>query len=318
MLKVSIITPSYNQGEFIEETINSVINQNYENIEYIIIDGGSTDNTLNIIYNYKNRIDYFVSKPDNGQCDAINKGLKKSTGDIFGWLNSDDYYTPNALTTIVKAFTDNPDWKVIVGAGKVIDEYGNQMFIKSGIGISPDELLKKGIVPLQPSVFFKREVTDRIGFLREDLHLVLDWEYWIRMGLNLPKQSIGIINDILSVAREYGNNKTSIGLLKVDESGMLKNDAEKKMVLDDLFNNKHSLPLELANNKKVYYQSFYLNKAVHNFKAGLNAQVRVDFYNAFKIDPLRSITKRNILIFLSSFIGYRKLIALKMKIKAKK
>ncbi len=95
--KISIVTPSYNQGQYLEKTIESILSQNYPNLELIIIDGGSTDESINILRRYENRISFWVSEPDNGQADAINKGLKKTTGEIFNWLNSDDYLEPGAL-----------------------------------------------------------------------------------------------------------------------------------------------------------------------------------------------------------------------------
>src|SRR5690606_10615120 len=102
--KISIVTPSYNQGQFIEETILSIISQNYPNLEYIIIDGGSTDNTVDIIKKYENHLKYWVSEADKGQADAINKGLQHCTGDIFNWINSDDYLESNSLFTIANAY----------------------------------------------------------------------------------------------------------------------------------------------------------------------------------------------------------------------
>ena len=107
--KISIITPSYNQGIFIEETILSVLDQNYPNLEYIIMDGGSTDNTVDIIKKYEDRITYWISEKDNGQSDAINKGFHKSTGDILHWLNSDDVLVPRALNMLVEYLSNNPD-----------------------------------------------------------------------------------------------------------------------------------------------------------------------------------------------------------------
>src|SRR5690606_31772171 len=113
--KISIVTPSYNQGQFIEETILSILNQNYPNLEYIIIDGGSTDNTVEIIKKYEDRITYWVSEKDNGQADAINKGLEQCTGEIFNWINSDDYLAKKSLYSIAIASIYNDNAKIIAG-----------------------------------------------------------------------------------------------------------------------------------------------------------------------------------------------------------
>ena len=114
-LTISIVTPTYNQGQYIEQTIQSVLNQNYPNLEYIIIDGGSTDNTVEIIKKYEKHLKFWVSEKDNGQANAINKGLQYCTGEIFNWLNSDDYLEPGALLNIANAFSSN----VQMVAGKV-------------------------------------------------------------------------------------------------------------------------------------------------------------------------------------------------------
>ncbi|GAG62509.1 unnamed protein product [marine sediment metagenome] len=123
--RISVITPSYNQGRFLEKTILSVLNQNYPNLEYIIIDGGSTDESINIIKKYENYIDYWVSEKDRGQADALNKGFKKATGDIIGWQNSDDIYLPSVFLKIAELFKQNPKIDIIYGNRFDIDEDNN-------------------------------------------------------------------------------------------------------------------------------------------------------------------------------------------------
>src|SRR5450759_2806690 len=120
-MKISVITPSYNQGQFLEETILSVINQNYPNLEYFIIDGGSTDNSIEIIKKYEKHLTYWVSEKDNGQAHAINKGFKKATGDIVCWINSDDLLIQGAINTISNYFSRNPDVQFINGYTLRID-----------------------------------------------------------------------------------------------------------------------------------------------------------------------------------------------------
>lgn len=120
--KISIVTPSFNQGKYLEKTILSVLEQDYPNLEYIIIDGGSTDNSVEIIKKYEKHLAYWVSEPDRGQSHAINKGFGHATGEILGWLNSDDYYAPGAPQAIAEAFLANPDVGAIVGAGEFLFE----------------------------------------------------------------------------------------------------------------------------------------------------------------------------------------------------
>jgi len=123
--RLSVVTPSYNQGRFIEETIRSVLLQDYPNLEFIIIDGGSTDNTIEVIKKYETWLAYWVSESDRGQSHAINKGIIKATGEILFWLNSDDVVLPGAFKKIAGVFSDNPEIKMVIGQAKVIDAQGD-------------------------------------------------------------------------------------------------------------------------------------------------------------------------------------------------
>ncbi|NVO00781.1 MAG: glycosyltransferase, partial [Geobacteraceae bacterium] len=138
--KITIVTPSYNQGRFLEKTILSVLDQGYPNLEYIVIDGGSTDESVEIIKKYADRLTYWVSEPDRGQSHAINKGFERATGEIFGWLNSDDWYHPGALQAVAEAFAANPDVGAVVGAGEMVDEEGKQLIYKSTTKVDLDFL----------------------------------------------------------------------------------------------------------------------------------------------------------------------------------
>ena len=125
--KISIVTPSYNQSQFLERTILSVLNQNYPNLEYLIIDGGSTDGSVEIIRKYEKYLAYWVSEKDNGQADAINRGFQKSTGKILAWLNSDDIYLPGTLLKVSETFNKNPEVDLIFSNIFFIDEYDNRI-----------------------------------------------------------------------------------------------------------------------------------------------------------------------------------------------
>jgi len=178
--KISIITPSFNQGQYIEQTIVSVINQNYPNLEYIIIDGGSTDNTVDIIKKYEKHITYWVSEPDKGQSDAINKGIKKATGDVINWLNSDDYYQPGTLNEIGNAFINN-NTNVVCGRCKLFyDE--NDFKYSEGSKVYFDNLPKTiGWLQIdQPATFFRKSIIDNIGPVNEQLHYLMDAEWWLK------------------------------------------------------------------------------------------------------------------------------------------
>jgi glycosyltransferase involved in cell wall biosynthesis len=185
--KISIITPSYNQGKYIEETILSILNQGYPNLEYIIIDGGSDDNTVEIIRKYEKHLAYWVSETDRGQAHAINKGLEKATGDIFAYLNSDDYYLPNAFLEVSQAFLENPETDLLHGRCRYVNEFGEKIGEQFGNIQTFDEIIdlwdvwwkKRQLV--QPEVFWSKRIKDRIGTFREDLCYVMDFEYWCRI-----------------------------------------------------------------------------------------------------------------------------------------
>jgi glycosyltransferase involved in cell wall biosynthesis len=185
--RISIITPSYNQGHFIEETIRSVVSQGYPNLEYIIIDGGSTDNTVEIIKKYESQITYWVSEPDRGQTHAINKGLAIATGDILAYINSDDYYRPNALFKVAEYFSNHPETDLLHGRCCYVNEQGEKIGEQFGNIQTLEEILNLWGVWwqrrqfVQPEVFWTRRITEAIGLFNEDLYYVMDYDYWERI-----------------------------------------------------------------------------------------------------------------------------------------
>jgi glycosyltransferase involved in cell wall biosynthesis len=206
--KISIVTPSYNQGKYIEQTILSVINQNYPNLEYIIIDGGSTDETVDIIKKYEQYITYWVSEKDEGQSHAINKGIEKCTGEIFNWLNSDDWYEPNALFIVARAFMENKDIQFVSGYENHVFENGNNT-IQNGTFIK--ESLEETIAcceVAQPSTFFKLDGIKRVGGVSNDLHYIMDGEMWVKLLLLYGQDGFKKLNKTLVNFRLHENSKT--------------------------------------------------------------------------------------------------------------
>jgi glycosyltransferase involved in cell wall biosynthesis len=203
--KISIITPSYNQGQFIEETIASVLDQNYPNLEYIVVDGGSKDNTLDIIRKYEHRLSYWVSEKDGGQSEAINKGFKRATGDIIAWLNSDDILLPGALHRVAEALTTG-GLDLVNGYTVVIDENSN--ILTSHFTLKQKKwYAKRGIYYLnQPAMFWKRSILEKVGYLKEDFHTEMDKELLIRIFEQDYK--IGQLHQILAGFRIHGQSKT--------------------------------------------------------------------------------------------------------------
>ena len=180
--KISIITPSFNQAQFIEENIKSVLSQNYPNIEHIIIDGGSTDGTLEILKKYRHLL--YISEQDKGQSQALNKGFKMATGEIIGWLNSDDTYCPEIFQIVAEKFGDK-EVMVICGDGFEIDENGKIIRALYSIGTSQEDLIKYWkwrYQFVQPAFFFRKNVFDKVGYIDESLYYAMDCDFFIRLG----------------------------------------------------------------------------------------------------------------------------------------
>lgn len=203
--KISIVTASYNQGQFIEETIQSVLNQNYPNLEYIIIDGGSTDNSVDIIKKYEQYLSYWVSEKDKGQANAINKGLQLCTGNIFNWLNSDDYLEPGALQKIAAAFAEE---QVQMVAGKVRNFSTTEEEIIPNQNLSAKGLMcwETGVKFVQPGVWMRRELIERCGGIDEQFHYAFDWDLYIRYLYHFPQ--VKELDDLLVHFRLHENSKT--------------------------------------------------------------------------------------------------------------
>lgn len=181
MKLVSIVTPSFNQARYLEATIRSVLSQDYPRVEYIVIDGASSDGSAEIIKKYENHLAYWVSEKDNGQAEAINKGLAHAKGDILAWLNSDDYYLPDTIPAAVKVFDENPDVVMTYGDMLAVDEYGKTINVLKYKQLTLEDLLCFQIIG-QPAVFFRREAYEKISGLDTTFHFLLDHHLWIRIA----------------------------------------------------------------------------------------------------------------------------------------
>jgi glycosyltransferase involved in cell wall biosynthesis len=184
---VSIITPSFNQAAFLEETMLSVINQDYPNVEYFVIDGGSTDGSVEIIRKYEHRIAYWTSEMDNGQSHAINKGWKHAHGEIVAYLNSDDTYQPGAISKAVEALATHPEWAMVYGDCGIMDEHGKliDMWIAQPFDLM--SLICNCRIG-QPSAFIRRLALEDVGMMDESFFMAMDYDLWTKLGL---RYSIG-------------------------------------------------------------------------------------------------------------------------------
>ncbi|UCG57063.1 MAG: glycosyltransferase [Phycisphaerales bacterium] len=179
--RISIVTPSYNQAKYLPETIESILNQDYPNLEYIIIDGGSTDGSVDIIKRYESHLAYWVSEKDSGQSEAINKGFRKSTGVLFNWINSDDILFPGALHRIAETFACHADASLIVGDNARSDQKGRIIRISAVPSFSSLSPRSWAIWVAQQSTFISSAVFRNVGGVREDLHCVMDAELYYRI-----------------------------------------------------------------------------------------------------------------------------------------
>ena len=200
---VSIITPSYNMGGLIEETILSVLEQDYPSIEYVVMDGGSTDGTLDILKRYEGRLRY-VSEPDRGQTDAINKGFERTRGSIFTFLCADDTLLPGAVTAAVKALQENPDIGVVYGDAWFIDEHGTRTAPYPVESYDAAKFARRCFI-CQPAAFMRREVFASSGMLDPDRHCALDYDLWIRVA---RRYSMKKIDQFLANSRIHEGSKT--------------------------------------------------------------------------------------------------------------
>ncbi len=242
-MKISVITPSFNQGKFIEATIKSVLKQNYPELEHIIIDGGSTDNTLNILKKYDKKIKW-ISEKDKGQSDAINKGMKMAKGEILAFLNSDDMYLPGALNKVIDFFKKNPkanwvsgDYYIINAKGKKIRPYVRwyKRFLRL---FSSYRLLTFANYVIQPSTFWRKDIMKKIGLFDVKLPYEMDYDYWLRIGKKYP---LHLIEKPLSSFRLHDSSKSGFqytNQFREEIEVLKKHKVDKKMVLAHGIHNK--------------------------------------------------------------------------------
>jgi glycosyltransferase involved in cell wall biosynthesis len=293
---ISIVTPSYNQGRFIEETIRSVVLQGYPNLEYIVIDGGSTDETVDILEKYNPWITYWVSEPDDGQTDAINRGINNCTGDIFNWINSDDYLAKNALDGIVDGFSGDVD--IVYGYNRRFDN-------KSGSRVEDVRLdlcdTPECSVPyhyfIQPSTYFRMDVVEEIGELDESMQYNMDKEWFLRYILRYGQEKINFIDELVSLFRLHENSKTV--------SEQVKFGREKEKLFRDLY--ESTLKILKSGNS---YKNTSPNKNKNWIPTGVNVRRTVgalDLYLAHKSKKDGRLTYDTIFHLMKSIYRYPKI-----------
>src|SRR5258708_2916487 len=213
--KISIITPSYNQGKYIERTIKSVLSQKYPNLEYIIMDGGSTDTTVSILKKYSRKI-VWKSEKDRGQTHAINKGLRLSTGEIITYLNSDDTYQPKALEKIASFFIEHPQEKFVYGCGRLIDTKDKKIGLYNNLEDDYHRLFASCGIS-QPAAFWRKELLKTVGYFNESFRFTMDYDYWVRVS---EKYTLNFLPTIIANTRIHKEAKTSEFTHKLHEEAL--------------------------------------------------------------------------------------------------
>lgn len=272
--RISIVTPSYNQGQFIEETIRSVLLQGYPNIEYMITDGGSTDGSVETIAQYGPWLAYWVSEKDRGQTHAINKGWAHADGEILAYLNSDDVLLPATLYRVADAFRQHPHVSVVYGDCQLVDgetrfirRLGSQPYSRSGL------LLADYIH--QSSTFIRHDVVQRVGLLDETFHMSMDYEYWLRLAM--ADLAMLYVPDVLSLARLTTSSKTGSMAVRFLDDAL--------RVLDRIYT-MDDLPEDVLRVKRRAYGNAWGLGAVRYFDVGCRGAAITALLNALRWDPL--------------------------------
>ena len=206
---ISLVTPSLNQGKFIRATLESVLSQGYPNLDYCVQDGGSTDGTLTVLRTHEGRVP-FVSEKDAGQADAINKGFSRATGEVLGYLNSDDLLLPGALEAVGAAFANDPKLRFVYGRAIYVDEAGRRLGPCLTQPWSRERLADYCFVA-QPAAFFRRKVWEEVGPFDSSLHHTMDYDYWLRIAERYPRSKMRFLDRELAGCRMHADAKTVAG-----------------------------------------------------------------------------------------------------------
>ncbi len=295
---VSIITPSYNQAKFLERTIRSVLQQDYPNIEYLVVDGASTDNSVEIIRKYADKITWWASEKDFGQSEAVNKGLRRARGEFIGWLNSDDVYLPGAVSAAVAAFRSHPEAGLVYGDAQAIDADSKPFNVMRARQYTLVDLMAFNII-CQPAAFMRRSVLEQVNYLDPAYHLLMDNLLWIRMAQKAP---IVYVPQTWAAARyhEQAKNRTRGAAYG----------REARVLVDDLKSRPEFAGIITLNEKRIMagvnrFDAFYLTDA------GRPAEALYAYGRAFRLHPRTALGDwKHILLAFFSLLGLQKVYAL--------
>ncbi|MCB0119342.1 MAG: glycosyltransferase [Anaerolineales bacterium] len=285
MTLVSIITPSYSQAKYLEQTILSVLDQDYPTIEYIVMDGASTDGSVDIIRKYADKLAYWESVKDKGQADAINKGFARATGEIIAWLNSDDYYLPGTISAAVKVFEQNPDVVLVYGNMLAVDADGQTFNTLTYRQLALEDLLSFQIIG-QPAVFMRRSALQKTSGLDLSFHFLLDHLLWIQIA---KQGKILHVNQTWSAARYHAEAKN---IARAAEFG--------KEAFHILELAKQDLALAPMIHRRAHASAHRVD-ARYLLDGGLPAKALAAWFRALFIHPPTALARMN--IFVSSILN---------------
>ncbi len=283
MTLVSIITPSFNQAAYLEQTILSVLEQDYSHIEYMVVDGASTDNSVEIIKKYESKLAWWVSEKDNGQADAINKGFARATGEIIAWLNSDDYYLAGAISAAVKIFDEHPEVLLVYGNMLAVDEHGKTFNTLNYKQLTLEDLLCFQIIG-QPAVFMRRSALQTTSGLDPAFHFLLDHHLWIRLA---QQGKILHVPQTWAAARYHAQAKNRA---KAAEFGR-----EAFCILDAAAQDKNLAPILAKVNRRARASAHRVD-ARYLLDGGKPAQAISAWIRALIIHPPTALARLNILV----------------------
>lgn len=292
---ITIITPSYNQSRYLEQTIRSVLQQGYPAIEYFVIDGGSTDSSVEIIRKHESQLSGWVSEPDRGQADAINKGFHRASGEYIAWLNSDDLYQPGAIRAAIETFQKHPQAGLVYGNVLSIDQNSQPFNLQTFKPSNLANLMSFNIIS-QPAVFMRRAVLEQAGFLDLDYHLLLDHHLWLRMAVLAP---MIYIPETLASARYHAEAKN---LARTADFGR-----EAFKIVDWMRAHPQLAPVFEANRPRILAGAHRLD-AFYLLDGGFYAAALKAYAQAFRYNPLVALRETHRIAYaLLALLGLAKL-----------
>lgn len=303
---ITIVTPSYNQSRYIEQTIQSVLQQDYPAIEYFVIDGGSTDSSVDVIRRYENQLSGWVSEKDKGQADAINKGFRRANGEFIAWLNSDDTYQPDAIRKAIETFQKHPEAGLVYGNVLSIDEHSRPFNLQTFQPYNLKDLMAFNIIS-QPAVFMRRSILEQAGHLDLDYHLLLDHHLWLRMATLAP---IVHIPETLAAARYHAEAKN---LARTADFGR-----EAFRIVDWMRANPALAPVFEQNRRRILAGAHRLD-AFYLLDGGFYGRSLVSYARAFWYNPAIALGEGHRIAYaLLAPLGFARLRGLYNRIRARR